>query len=819
MTFESNASKSGAEPVYLVSIQAPQCINIYGSSPCAASVGVTGDQKCFNTRATCQDPANINVIQNSYYTFIEPVAEMPKIVNPVVAGFGSFPFGPFPFLAGPPSFSPSELDPSGGFGIRSSISFSLMDSAHHDIGIDLYVDERTYNPMDQGTFFGRFLARNPFYIGQRVIVSLCHIVNGEIDISESETLVYFIESVSGPNSQGRVSVKAKDALKLADNLRAQCPEPSPGTLLAGLGENDTSFLVAPLDVVEDYPSSGSVFKVRIGEEIVRCKREGDSFSVVNENGDVSIAGRAIDNTQISSHREDATVQVVKEFLPSTVPQILTELLTEFATIPTSFIDSSQWNDIQSQIGFLFSAQISEPEGVQDLCEQLLRAAGAFIYWDERSQLLKLGSIIPTPEIDTLPLLNDDSTFIEDSVSVRREDGKRLSQVWYYRGLIDSTEDLDDSVNYENRFIARDLEAETTNLYGQKKIERVYARWTPRINAAAAFAVAGRRLNRFRRTPRMVTFQADTKDSEIWQGDLVALSHRNLQDASGLSAPIPFQILRASYTGHSKLSYTALEYDVSPVGEFDGLDTIIIDQDTTGANLLNIYESTIGPASQAGEIITVLVLDGVNVRGVTGGGFPSSTIRFVNRGTVAGLAGAGGAGAASIAESEFQTAFNAGNGGDGGDAVTMNEDWEIINFGNIYGGAGGGGGGGSAVTNSTPFNAAGGGGGGGGRDAIVISGGGGGNAIALDVASSGTNGEVGDSSGAGLGASGGSVFGASGGNGGDGGDWASAGSNGSAGVGDGSSAGGAGGSAGRAIVQNGFALELTVTGNIIGDTVP
>jgi hypothetical protein len=35
----------------------PRCANVYGTSPCTASVA-TGGKKCFNTRATCQDLAN-----------------------------------------------------------------------------------------------------------------------------------------------------------------------------------------------------------------------------------------------------------------------------------------------------------------------------------------------------------------------------------------------------------------------------------------------------------------------------------------------------------------------------------------------------------------------------------------------------------------------------------------------------------------------------------------------------------------------------------------------------------------------------------------
>jgi len=50
------SSTIGREPVHLVEIVQPFCDNTYGTAPCTASG--TDDEKCYNTRATCQDPDN-----------------------------------------------------------------------------------------------------------------------------------------------------------------------------------------------------------------------------------------------------------------------------------------------------------------------------------------------------------------------------------------------------------------------------------------------------------------------------------------------------------------------------------------------------------------------------------------------------------------------------------------------------------------------------------------------------------------------------------------------------------------------------------------
>ena len=44
------------EPIQLVELVLPRCINAYGNAPCTAAGGA--GQECYNTRATCQDPDN-----------------------------------------------------------------------------------------------------------------------------------------------------------------------------------------------------------------------------------------------------------------------------------------------------------------------------------------------------------------------------------------------------------------------------------------------------------------------------------------------------------------------------------------------------------------------------------------------------------------------------------------------------------------------------------------------------------------------------------------------------------------------------------------
>jgi hypothetical protein len=56
----------GREPVQVVEVIVPKCANVHGSAPCAALQ--TGNGKCFNTRATCNDVDNYQARPLSFLT-------------------------------------------------------------------------------------------------------------------------------------------------------------------------------------------------------------------------------------------------------------------------------------------------------------------------------------------------------------------------------------------------------------------------------------------------------------------------------------------------------------------------------------------------------------------------------------------------------------------------------------------------------------------------------------------------------------------------------------------------------------------------------
>jgi hypothetical protein len=288
MSYAAEQVKSGRQPVVIVEMVMDYCARTYGVAPCTASVGVTGTQKCFNTIQNCQDEDNYSKTTKTY-RFAQKNAALPPS------------FSAIPSLIGV-EFSPGKLDTGGGLGIRSAVTLTFEDHAHHDRGIDPYVTERAYTPMDRGTFWGKFLARNQYYQGRPI-----YVYSGFIGATFDTTLasdfkkhVYVIEKIEGPDGSGRIKVTAKDPLKLADNERAAMPRASYGRLSAAIDDNDTTLtLTTTAADYSEYPTTGGY--VRIDSEIIQyAGRTGSSLTGLT---------RAQYGTTAAAHDADAAVQL------------------------------------------------------------------------------------------------------------------------------------------------------------------------------------------------------------------------------------------------------------------------------------------------------------------------------------------------------------------------------------------------------------------------------------------------------------------------------------------------------------------------------
>lgn len=661
MSYDEAKKEFVKEKFWVIEIDLDTCNLVYGESPCTAAVGVTGDQKCFNTASTCQDRANYDRGTKTYRYCTKR--------SPMPAGLDAI-----PSLMGAPSIDGAKINPAGGLGVRGGISMSFKDHPSNDVGIDPYVNERAYTPYDTGTYWGKLRARNPHYNNRAIRAFSGYLIDGVYDSDNFQQRSYVIENITA--NRGAGTVKGKDVLKLADNDRSQYPPKSNGELLTSIDNSQTTFTMTPSGIGDDeYDASGWI---RIAEEVMLFSRAGDVMTVT----------RGQYTTLANEHDENDTVQQCK-YLNDSVANIDYELLTIGANIDPSFIDLTSWQiESDDNFPYLLETLLTEPIGVQKLLKELGNNAPHFLYFDERMQKIVF-TAVQQPPIN-VNVVNNQEHILKDSLKVSDMPKARLSDVLVYFGQRDPTKKMDEINNYAQTYIRSDLASSSDDEYGSKKIETIFSRWINNFNKAAAVELATRKGRRFGITPRQVNFKMTAKDSDFWLGDNIGIDHPALQTITGETGNNLFQITSVKEAGD--FDYTALEYlysEALPDDTEQGINLVIIGGNVNNINLRTVYD-LIFPAPTVSSVVKFIIDNSVEVGSTSAGSYSIETgswpvgmppIRILVKGDAAGKGG---------------NAITNSDGEDGGPCLLMGHDVTIEDVTGVLGGGGGAGGGGGSL---------------------------------------------------------------------------------------------------------------------------
>lgn len=495
----------GRETIQIVEIQQPLCENVYGVSPCTASG--TADQKCYNTRATCQDTANfaLGTPLSLYFGKGRPGEQglapyiIPSLINV--------------------STSPTKINLAGsnpdaqGLGNRALCTVTFQDHQHTDQLVDPYVSGRSWNPLDpaRGSFWTRWLVRNKYR--QNIVIKIYEGYVGQ-PLASMSFRQYFLQSVSGPDSNGRVTIQGKDILARLEERKSQAPLASPGKLYAAINSSVTSFEVSNA-VEADYAASGTL---RIGDEIVTYSGRSSSANGITFTG----VTRGTDNTTAAAHSADDAVQECLRYTSQTPDLILADLLTTYGGISPSFLDTANWAiEIASYLDFYsISALITQPTSVFQLVSEIQQQSLIYIWWDERDALVKLRAI---RGVDAPPdVVTDVANIISGSVTFSEKPRERSSQVWVYYFQTNYTISPTSPEAYSRQFVAANLESETDDLYGEASIRKIFARWL--YSDVLAGNTASKILVRYVDVPSEIRFRMDAKDRQFWVGDTIEINH-------------------------------------------------------------------------------------------------------------------------------------------------------------------------------------------------------------------------------------------------------------------------------------------------------
>lgn len=548
------SNEVGRQPVVLVEIDQDFCSLEYGVSPCTAEVGVTGSRKCFNTVFTCQDRQNFT---KAFLTlrFCEPQAEVP------------FTWGAIPTVKSVTT-TPTEINPGGGdvnrspLGARARVNIRLQDSPSSDFNVDKYRDERDYDPLKRGTFWTKWLRRNPYYIGRNIRIREGYL---DQDINDMVTRHYIIKDIHGPDANGQVTIIGEDILSLAEIDKAQAPFVTEGELLTGINETATSITIINYRDVDDYPDPSSFSEgygtVRINDEVMRY-----TSRTVNVDDSITLSGitRSTDGSEVDEHDEGDNVQLCLRYTEIGVWEVINDLLVNYANVPSEFIPYADWvEEGETWLEqFDVSALITEPEGVENLLGEIAQQCLLFIWWDERDQEVKLKAL--RPPVETPKVVNDRQNIIAGSWSLSRDDKQRISQIWVYYQQSNPTESLDDTGNYKKLRIRIDPSAESEEEYDETKVKRIFSRWLR--TEAQVINLAVRLLDRYRDGARYLKARLDAKDRDLWTGDVADVTLWSQVDETGQEEARRYQVISAEEVLPGEvIEYNMLQYEF--IGRF------------------------------------------------------------------------------------------------------------------------------------------------------------------------------------------------------------------------------------------------------------
>ena len=540
-----NAHKlSPRVPMQYVRLSLDFCDNAFGSNtfPSACTADSTA-QPCFNTRETCQalDAYRLSSSGKRQYIFTQEMGErlsgIEQYAHPALISVSS---------------APTEIVPTKGISLRSNVMIKLRDFASTDTGADDYAASRDYITTDQGTYFEKLLARNPHYVGRTVEVFDGYVAyDGSVQAQDGKKK-YIIDSMFLDNDV--LTIKCKDPMTLADELKAKVPVPSNFSLGETLNTSTHNHINLKFDdialdgtvaadkakVTDYFGADNATGFVRINDEILAYR-----VDVSGNEAALDITGRNEWGTKGNTEAYDAgdTVQKCLAFgeydgsgTAVTINDVAFELLVTQAGVPAKTCNNTtggvySWVDEKNNwlSTFRIDTILSEPKEVNKQLSQLGGMVGVNFFYDDLSSQIVMRA--ETPEIDTTGIVRvTDDHIIEDSYKLIQADKDRISRVYYYYNERNSVEDRDKPKSFKNLYVNIDSDSETAFEYNKESNKVIYG-WGVK-NTATATSVSQRLLNRFKKTPITCTFKLDASYDQLSTGDHFYLSTRHITDIYG-----------------------------------------------------------------------------------------------------------------------------------------------------------------------------------------------------------------------------------------------------------------------------------------------
>jgi hypothetical protein len=475
------------------------------------------------------------------------------------------------------AFIPTEIKTTYDYNKRQSVNLTvagririiLYDENDTDVGIDPYVTSRT---SVQGTYWKKWVARNPYYKGRTVKVYEGFTVDGTgikyletedsslstplyilnelnemILLDESDTTVTnvyqqkwvgIVDSISF-QSDGTIEIEAVDMLKSITKI--EVPVKRDIKLEVNMSTASTQF------TVNQSSNLGSTGHIRINDEIISYSANDTTAHVL------SGCTRGAFGTTPSCHNENTKAQECLYIAPTNPIDILYNLFTSQGGITTAYLNTTSFNTakIWPRTDINYSAIITQPMKLDELCGELLDHLNCKA-WVAEDLKITVKRCIPNMPGQSYTSISDAENIIYKSDKSDLNPDSRMSRCALYWDK-NPIKDENDPQYYSRIDVAIDADSESSFEYNEIADKRIYSRWiqstldTEEIMNTYTRNLACRKVARNRDPQPLIDIAVEMKDSTIKTGEYIKLNSDVLLDIAGTSlSGVKCQVVRRQY---------------------------------------------------------------------------------------------------------------------------------------------------------------------------------------------------------------------------------------------------------------------------------
>ena len=477
----------------------------------AGSWEFISNTECFNTFATCQNLPNYDKGSKTITFKRDQSGGLDIYAIPSLSAFK---------VSMPELNIGARKTKTKSLGRFGSCSVSFNDLPFSDNHLDPYVLERDYNPLERGTFWTKFLARNPFYNDWKI--RLYDGFAGQT-LEQMSVREYRIDKITNPNSSGMVTVTANDLMRKTSLGKAVYPPVSNTQLRDNISDTDTDiFTVGRL---AEFDGSGPPFSIntfaQIGDEVVRV------FTPIDQGGGIFLYQNVQrgEGSEATAHNAGDSLEYLIA-LQGDVSLIITYLMREFFT-SDEFDYAGMTLEADTYLNYSIAGTINKPTNLDEILSKIAAQVGFYIWYDDAESIIKFKAI--RDEQDPVKTYDQNINILQGSASPTVLPFDRITDAYIQYDVIDSVLPIPSDAKYLNTLLDADLEAASTNEYSEMVTLKIEGDWI--VNSQLAGDIATKYLKLFRDQTRSLQFQLDIKDN-IKMAEVFKLKHRGFTNIYG-----------------------------------------------------------------------------------------------------------------------------------------------------------------------------------------------------------------------------------------------------------------------------------------------